>query len=59
MKTPKKARKLKKVKEEKAPKIERANIVDLDKLAKDNETTANVRDYQAYLRNRMKGVKLA
>ena len=58
MKTPKKAKKLKKVKEE-APKIKRANIVDLDKLAKDNETTANVRDYQAYLRNRMKGVKLA
>lgn len=33
--------------------------VDLDKLAKDNETTANATDYQAYLRNRMKGVKLA
>ena len=33
--------------------------VDLDKLAKDSETTANATDYQAYLRNRMKGVKLA
>lgn len=46
--------KSKELKEAKSKKI----VVDLDKLAKDNETTTNATDYQAYIRNRMKGIKL-
>lgn len=54
MKLPKITKKAKK-----AEKKATNKSVDLDKLAKDNETTANATDYQAYLRNKMKGVKLA
>ena len=48
----------KKVKASQTPKPN-PKPVDLDALVKKNETSANVREYQAYLRNRMKGIKLA